>query len=417
MPPFLHEDPAHPGQAIDWKVILVAAAYSLLAMQEQSGGNAQQSAIAKALYLYVAILVFGKGHSIDDYVRLTKAILCLLKEWCCALLYPGPVCTEDPHGVVIGCATIRGSRLVDVDPWGGRRWVVHYPLLSYWGHQFGLVPLDVFASRLFGLICCVSRLPFPTLERRLDPGSNQGYIPVANMRLYTAKSAQLNRDLGAEGVRVLAQHDVGLPEFLLKLFTNLRSPDTAAARDVEVFRLRDSPDLAFLVPVAQPSQPVVKGTAVPALVRTTAAGTRRSIPLFMRDTAENIATHLASAVPLSSAGVSEETLKKAREAKLETVGDVLDADPNRLLQVFGTAAAVNELVTASEDKVSGVTTAVFKAAAAADPQAQSPEDLQDAQRLSKYSAAILTDAVKKALKVENPQAAVNTAIESALKTK
>jgi hypothetical protein len=235
------------------------------------------------------------------------------------------------------------------------------------------------------------------------------------MRLYTARPSQIRADLGAEGIRVAVEHDIGIPEFLLKLFTNLRSPETSVAGDVEVFRLREYPDLAFVAPAAQTVQPALKATAVPALVRSTAETTRRSIPLLMRETTENIATNLASAVPLSSAGFSKENLNKAREAKFETVADVLDADADRLLKVFGSPAAVNEVVSVSEHKVAGVTTAIYRAAAAAVPQVQSPEDLQDAGRLNNYSSALLTDAVKKTLKVEDAQAAVNTAIKSALK--
>ena len=413
MPPFLHEDPAHPGQAIDWKILLVAAAYSFLAMQEQQG-NPHQVGQARELYQAVKSLVFGKKGSPDDDARLTKGIMCLLREWCCTLLYPGPVCSENPHGVVIGCATVRGSEIVDVDPWGGRRWVLHYPLLSYWGHQFGIVPPDVFASRLFGLICCISRLP--PFDGRLQSGSHEP-LSLGNLRLFTARSPQLNASLETEGIRVTAEHHVSMPEFVVKLFTNLQSPETNLGTTVEVFRPKDAPDLAFVVPAAQPVHPVVKGVTVSSLVRSTAATTQRAIPLLMRATTENIATNLASAVSLSSTGVSKEILKQAHGAKLETVADVLDADPDRLLSVFGTPAAVNEVVAVAENKVVGLTDAVYKSAAAADARVQSPEDLKDSKRFAKYSAALLTSAVKEALKVKNPQAMVNTVIESALKKK
>ena len=53
------------------------------------------------------------------------------------------------------------SEIERIDPWGGRRWVMHYPLLSYWGEQFGIVPPDVLASRIFALICCLARLERP----------------------------------------------------------------------------------------------------------------------------------------------------------------------------------------------------------------------------------------------------------------
>ena len=83
----------------------------------------------------------------------------LLADWCKVSLYPGPRCQGEPHGVVIGCALVAGGDVQGVDPWGGRRYVVHYPLLAHWGAMFGIAPLDLTAQRFFTLLCCLAGLP------------------------------------------------------------------------------------------------------------------------------------------------------------------------------------------------------------------------------------------------------------------
>jgi hypothetical protein len=165
--PFLHANPQDPCQAADWRVLVLGVLYvSLSAEMVRSGyGTPQyvQSAAleaASAAYSAASKLYFGTMPDTDRF-SLTDAIQKLLQAWCKSLLYPGPSCRCSPHGVVIGCAVVEGGTIAHVDPWGGRRWVVQYPLLSYWGQQFGLMPLDAIASRLFDMICCFSSLPAP----------------------------------------------------------------------------------------------------------------------------------------------------------------------------------------------------------------------------------------------------------------
>src|SRR5262249_40189382 len=133
-----------------------------------------------------------------------------------------PTCHCDPHGVVIGCAVIDECDVDFIDPWGGRRWVVLYPLLSYWGQQLGFMPLDVFASKLFSFICCLSgvRLPTPTVEveKGLDPVLDlQDRAVVAFVP--ASRVAALVRD---RGLQLTGQRQLNPVDFLDRVLRAMR---------------------------------------------------------------------------------------------------------------------------------------------------------------------------------------------------
>jgi len=88
-----------------------------------------------------------------------EAVRKLFRDWCEAFMYKGPQCEGEPHGVVIGCTTVSGGTIGDIDPYGGRRWVVRYPLIAHWQQQLGMAPFDVVASRMLSSLCCVASLP------------------------------------------------------------------------------------------------------------------------------------------------------------------------------------------------------------------------------------------------------------------
>jgi len=157
-PPWADASPFNPGQAADLNVILLAVIYVMFA------GATTDIAEYQKLYQQVALLVNPNATPTSDVLNQdAQAVKQMLADLCCSLLYPGPTCQGEPHGVVIGCATINGREIERLDPWSGRRWVMHYPLWSYWGAQFGLVPPDVLASRVFSFICCVAGLKLPNV--------------------------------------------------------------------------------------------------------------------------------------------------------------------------------------------------------------------------------------------------------------
>src|SRR5262249_33562218 len=106
-PPWLHEDPTQPGKAADPKVITLAIVYGWLSMimaRDKIGTpNAVSTSLftaGAAIYRSVWKLFFATEPDTDRY-QLTDALQRLLQAWCRALLYPGPKCLCEPHGVVI----------------------------------------------------------------------------------------------------------------------------------------------------------------------------------------------------------------------------------------------------------------------------------------------------------------------------
>jgi hypothetical protein len=173
--PWLHTDPIWDDVPADPKALVLAALGGWLTelMAREQAGTAKESLsvrrlLASALYDSTWLLFFGveQGEGRND---IHESLRQLFRAWCENLLYKGPQCVGEPHGVVIGCTQVAGGTLGEIDPFGGRRWVMHYPLISHWGAQFGMAPVDVTASRFFSTICCISALPPPgSHENKMD---------------------------------------------------------------------------------------------------------------------------------------------------------------------------------------------------------------------------------------------------------
>ena len=115
--------------------------------------------------------------------------------------------------VVIGCAVIEGGTISHIDPFGGRRHVIHYPLLSHWGAQFGLAPLDITASTFFSKICCLGSLP-AVVGRQQDPKAawvslGNGFLGVGEPRQIQARTEE-----ALKGAEIATRRSVGLPEMI-----------------------------------------------------------------------------------------------------------------------------------------------------------------------------------------------------------
>ncbi|MDR3698744.1 MAG: hypothetical protein P4L56_03855 [Candidatus Sulfopaludibacter sp.] len=162
--PWLHADPTNEARAGDPKALALGALGAWLAemlVREQFGTasavTSTRREVAQVIYRLAWLLLFGVPQKADPAV-LACSIQRLLEGWCDELLWTGPRCCCDPHGAVIGCATVEGGDIRKIDPFGGRRYVMHYPLLSHWGAQFGIAPLDITLQRFFSKLCCVSSL-------------------------------------------------------------------------------------------------------------------------------------------------------------------------------------------------------------------------------------------------------------------
>jgi hypothetical protein len=254
-PPWADANPFKPGQAADLDVILLAVTYVMLA--GAIAQNNANTATLRTLYEAVARLVDPNVTTLDALNQETQAVQQLLSDLCCALLYPGPSCHGEPHGVVIGCASISGGQIERVDPWGGRRWVMHYPLWSYWGAQFGLVPPDVLASRLFSFICCVAGLKAPSFaslkaEQSGAALSGQAVAVGAGQIVVNASAAAIGP----------AMETVSLPVFAARVVSALsRQPAPRGTPMIDV-ALAGNPAIRLQVPDTSAS-PVTSPAGVP----------------------------------------------------------------------------------------------------------------------------------------------------------
>jgi hypothetical protein len=212
--PWLHPDVEHPNEAADPKVLVLAGLGAWLAQMlvREYAGTADEAWTTRrvvASYIYSAAWTFLFG--VEDArgrAGLGEILKRLLEGWCDEALWRGPECKGDPHGVVIGSACAQAGSLTDIDPFGGRRNVVHYPLLAHWGAQLGLAPLDVTASRVFSLLCCVASLP----AIGTSTGSKASLVELGAARLALGPKSRVQALLAKENV--VSSRQAGIVEFV-----------------------------------------------------------------------------------------------------------------------------------------------------------------------------------------------------------
>lgn len=96
----------------------------------------------------------------DDGVlgEVSTALGELAKDLCDGLLYPGPRCRDDLHGVYLGSGTMSPTgSVLTFSQWGCRREVLTGPLLDWWACQLGVEPLDVIVNDLAAKSCEAGR--------------------------------------------------------------------------------------------------------------------------------------------------------------------------------------------------------------------------------------------------------------------
>jgi hypothetical protein len=226
--PFLHADPVHPSRPGDPKVLVLAALGGWLAqmlVRDRVGTTSEVKSarrlLAQEIYRMAWLLLFGVSAKADQ-AALGGALKRLLEGWCCELLWTGPECRCDPDGVVIGCVVVEGGTIQHIDPFGGRRWVIHYPLLEHWGAQFGIAPFDLSVSRFFSKLCCISALAAPTAAADTTPWQR---VPIGDGILYVG---DLARPMEEVRPRIASQRQVGLAEMIASIVTLLTRRPSAA---------------------------------------------------------------------------------------------------------------------------------------------------------------------------------------------
>jgi hypothetical protein len=320
----------------------------------------------------------------DEQGKLGKiciAVQQLLSDLCCALLYPGPCCEHEPHGVVIGCAVVCNGEIERVDPWGGRRWVMHYPLQAYWGSQFGIVPPDILASKIFGMICCLARLERPDCEALQSKGQRWDEAKCGGIAIGMKKG-------GATHSGVTRHEVVPLTEFVRHLLNALVRPESPPGTPMVEVQLQGLADFYLLVPdqaasrldmpesepASAAGRPAPPRAAQPeALVRELVHETlsvqkyRRiyhELPL-LRGFIERLSVELTVRSPLSVLlpPLPAEFAEALNAAKIESVGALLEQTPEwltRKLREVIPAAALSDLILRAEGHARTVTIAAVE---------------------------------------------------------
>jgi hypothetical protein len=432
--PWLHADPRRPQQAGDPKVIVLAILYAMSTSAIMQGGGATtpeaaagQEAVARALN-DVAWKVLYDDVPAGTRLELVQALRRLFQAWCKSLLYPGPRCECgcDPHGVVVGCALVEGGRITMVDPWGGRRWVIHYPLLAYWGKQFGIQPFDALASKFFDLICCVAHqypsrdnvrpLPGTVLGPPLPPSDvlrpatpRAAVVPLGASTLIFEDPARLPerlRELGITPARTEALEALDFAARVVETMGPQAVPIPGAP--VTLYTVPGVPELSFVAPArvetlsgGTGAGPAREPGRLGPLVQTMmgARPTRAEIPALLRGRSERLAIELLRGVapkPATDDGRAARDAMKA--AGIESAADVLAADAEdvhaRVLK-RSHAAGLTELVDASEKYLAAIAQAVTDTVAtfATRDRAVSVDDLREGDAFAAELAAALKGVV------------------------
>ncbi len=430
--PWLHADPANTAEAGDPKAIVLAILYALVVSRIAQGGAATNASVqaevdqlATAMTATTWKLFYGDA-SQPAQGDLMQALRRLFQAWCKGLLYPGPRCECGcgPHGVVIGCARVEGGTIRMVDPWGGRRWVVHYPLLAYWGKEFGIQPLDAVASKLFDLICCIARL-YPSTDGVRQPAAGAvlsraavlARTPVVSLgasALVLDSQANVSARLAELGVTVDRTVAVGTVEFVSRVVEalNASAGTIASGSHAVVYTVSGVSEMNLAVPAATAAAVSSSGGAPSAVGAAPAAApsrlasivhaaianrpARTAVPPLLRDVSESLTRDLVDAISPEPSSDAGRTVRDALAAAgITSVAGLLDAHPEDLhVDVLNRANAagladlldVSEKIVATTAKAVGDTVLRF----ATDGRLVSRDDLQRAQVASELADALAT---------------------------
>jgi hypothetical protein len=431
-PPWIHADPAKLGEAADPKILILAVVHAWLMMEvaRNNVGTPDQTnspQLQAALYIYriLVFLFFGVSDA-ETAVKIAELMHQLFCLWCKGFLYPGPQCNGEPHGVVIGSVTVEAGNIADINPWGGRRYVVHYPLLAHWGEQLGIVPLDVMVSRLMSMVCCVAGIPFPDVTTNV-PGIGirpigVEAVPVGNAILSVAGSRTSYAGKPVYRTEVLNQS-----EFTARAARNINAPAAVQpAAGYIRYELRGSPDVALLMPefapaAAQPQpQPEAAGAVItrPERERRVLEAAREEVPPLLEEFSEELVVNMLGITPVAVAEDSP-AMEGLRTAGTITAGSLLRRPPADIQKnvLKGVEPKVVDDVVKHNDKlaadVTRMTTNVINKFAE-EKNLVSFEEINTPENLAELTKAVST-AVKRRRAINIPESMVETAVTGAVK--
>lgn len=286
-------------------------------------------------------LLFGANLLDPQRGQLTGLLRHLFEEWCCGFVYPGPRCLDDHHGVYLGCVEISPKgKIVAFDPWEHRRHVLTGPLLTHWGGQFGLAPLDVTVSRLAQWICCVSA----TLSQATtapDGVEEDFHAAIANGGAAVYAGPGWQQYLDTHGLTKTEEHEVSLGEFCRAVIQVLGRPESPMSAASQTGRaIYSVGDVHLLIPVSTGTQKLPAGSGARFAWLDRELG---EVGPTGRAVARDFALQFAETTELSSLAAPESNPRFARfvdalkEAEVVSVADYLE---------LGTEAAVNRVAPA-----------------------------------------------------------------------
>jgi hypothetical protein len=233
------------------------------------------------------------------------------------------------------------GRILCFDPWRERRHVLTGPLLTHWGAQVGLAPLDVTVGHLARWLCCVAKVKPLAPEAGEDAGEDaMELLRLGAIGLVQGRAFESLDSIQGAGVRRV--DDVGVWSLLGRLLGMLSDhPDTTLAT-ASALDVLQAPGVGVALLRAQQnrfSSPLGSLSERGTLEREKIAALTRvkqdALPASAREATADIVYALAEAVPLrllkssQEPALAEPLLKALGEAGLETLADLTLAGPQR----------------------------------------------------------------------------------------
>jgi hypothetical protein len=342
---------------------------------------------------------------------------------------------------------VEGGALRMVDPWGGRRWVMHYPLLAHWGKQFGIAPPDALASKFFDMICCVAHAypargdNTPMLTPGAVPGMNMmanhvSVVPLGASTLVFDQPMNVPSHMAHAGVspeRTVAVNPIEFVSRVVEALTTGPGGARAAGGGFIHYTVIGIPELNFVTPAAATESPAGaapsrqpaagapgsagRGGHLAEFVRGAIASRAKptAVPALLRSFAETLTRGLLSALPIDVETDAERALRETlTAADIPSIAALLDRDADRIhVDVLGraNAAGLARILAANEERASAVATRVGDTVLelASEGRLVSRDDLRPPALLKAFKKAI-TEGLQGALSAKIVSAEVDRAI-------
>lgn len=319
------------------------------------------------LVAWVAWIVLF-GFDIRDE-RARGVLRCLQKLfawWCEGMHYKGPVCGCDAHGIYLGCVKVSPKgKIICFDEWKHRRYVLTGPLLTHWGSQFGLAPIDVTATRLASWICCVAG----TDLTRPAEGALAALGPRIDLLAASFATYGQSTQMGTvDGTEIASSRDVGSLEFIDRVIRQFQVNDRVQPAEVAAYDVVTSRALGLEMAVPSSGRNLVRELhRQQSVAQEMLAAKMAEMPPMARAPAGDFVDEIAGRISLSElklpeAAVAFTPLVEALDsADIVSVSDLILAGPETAISKAREAiSASSELSEAGAAEIA--MNHVFKAA-------------------------------------------------------